>query len=699
MLVELVNQALKKLKTILQSDLLAGKIHYIAMSLTVFLLGFSNWYFGLLFIPLFYLLRREKIILIISGLSLFIISINYELREIRISSLEDSGKYVGIVNEVLDDKIYLKINNEYLLVRGEYDVKPGDKIIVYGKLRSPYQSKDSFAFDYKSYLKRENIFFYIYPYRVEVIGGSFNINIIRYNINQYFKSNFDNYGYLSALILGDKNYLDEDFSEALSRVGVSHLFAISGLHIALLVLLLNKLLGWFKYKDLLIFLFLGMMMIITGFSPSVMRAVLLVLFKRIVKKLDLPYDSLDILSFIYILLLLINPYYFFNIGFELSFIVAFSFILSNDLTDGNYVVSTLKTSLISILTTLPIVVNLSNHINLITPLANVILILLFSNIFLPITFIVAFLPVLNSPYNLLVKAFEVIIDFINHYGVIINLPNFHPIEGLIYYVLLYFLLCKIDIKRIVIFLLFIILFNCKYLLKPYGEVVIFDVGQGDTTLVSLPFNQGNMVIDCFGEGPSYLVKRGVKHIDYLVITHSHDDHIGGAIELVERISVGNLIISRYDKSSLLNDLIKVAKQKEIKIYYLSKGSSFKLGNIKINVLGPSGDDDNLNNISLVLYFTVGKRSFLFMGDMEDKEKDIINYNIKVDYLKIGHHGSKTSSSSEFVRAVSPEYAIVSVGEGNKYDLPDDIIVNRYQEVGSKLHFTNQDGSFCFRFFA
>ena len=107
MLVELVNQALKKLKTILQSDLLAGKIHYIAMSLTVFLLGFSNWYFGLLFIPLFYLLRREKIILIISGLSLFIISINYELREIRISSLDDSGKYVGIVNEVLDDKIYL----------------------------------------------------------------------------------------------------------------------------------------------------------------------------------------------------------------------------------------------------------------------------------------------------------------------------------------------------------------------------------------------------------------------------------------------------------------------------------------------------------------------------------------------------------------------------------------------------------------
>ena len=132
MLVESANQVLKKLKTILQSDLLVGKIHYIAMAVTVLMLSLFKWYFGFLFIPLVYLLRRERIILIISGLSLLIISINYGLREMRASSLDDSGKYTGVVNEVLDDKIYLKISNEYLLVRGNYDVKPGDKIIVYG---------------------------------------------------------------------------------------------------------------------------------------------------------------------------------------------------------------------------------------------------------------------------------------------------------------------------------------------------------------------------------------------------------------------------------------------------------------------------------------------------------------------------------------------------------------------------------------
>ena len=89
-----------------------------------------------------------------------------------------------------------------------------------------------------------------------------------------------------------------------------------------------------------------------------------------------------------------------------------------------------------------------------------------------------------------------------------------------------------------------------------------------------------------------------------------------------------------------------------------------------------------------------------MGDMEDKEKEIINiYDIEVDYIKVGHHGSNTSSSSEFVEAIRPKYAIVSVGENNKYNLPDDIVIKRYLSQGSKLHFTNKDGSFVYTFFA
>ena len=233
--------------------------------------------------------------------------------------------------------------------------------------------------------------------------------------------------------------------------------------------------------------------------------------------------------------------------------------------------------------------------------------------------------------------------------------------------------------------------------------VVIDVGQGDSILIEFPFNRGNILIDT-GVNDSYsiiknitipyLKKRGIKNIEYLIISHGDYDHMGEAINLVNNFKVDNVIFNCGEYQDLEKELIKVLDKKNIK--YNSCINSIDVNNNKIYFLS-TREYNNENDNSNVIYFNYNNYKFLFMGDAGiKKEMDIIDkYNLSnIDFLKVGHHGSNTSSSKEFIESINPKYSLISVGKNNRYGHPNDSVLQNLND--SKIYRTDQDGSIMFK---
>ena len=231
------------------------------------------------------------------------------------------------------------------------------------------------------------------------------------------------------------------------------------------------------------------------------------------------------------------------------------------------------------------------------------------------------------------------------------------------------------------------------------RVNYIDVGQGDSIFIQLP-NKETMLIDA-GEAYevdnviNYLNNLGIKKIDYVVGTHPHTDHIGGLEEVINTFDVGSIYMPKVSSNSkTFEDLLTTISNKGL------KGKTAKSGvvvldedNLKLEFIAPNSDNySNLNNYSAVLKLTYLDNTFLFMGDAETLSEDEITSDVDADVIKVGHHGSDSSSSVEFVKKVSPEYAIIMVGEGNSYNHPYQSIIDRYESVGAKVLRTDLDGN-------
>ena len=213
---------------------------------------------------------------------------------------------------------------------------------------------------------------------------------------------------------------------------------------------------------------------------------------------------------------------------------------------------------------------------------------------------------------------------------------------------------------------------------PDGDMAVhfLDVGQGDCSLIVLPSGK-TVLIDAStnDEGDNiieYLSYQKVKHIDYFVLTHPHADHIGSAKQIIEALSIGKVVMPdiETDTATFTNLLLAIDK-KDIPIHVAKVGDIIKLDNTNMKILGPVNKTDDLNNMSIVLRLDYGKTSFMFTGDAEEpSEKDMLkkfsSSEFRADVLKVGHHGASTSSSLEFITAISPKYAVISCGKDNTY---------------------------------
>ena len=231
------------------------------------------------------------------------------------------------------------------------------------------------------------------------------------------------------------------------------------------------------------------------------------------------------------------------------------------------------------------------------------------------------------------------------------------------------------------------------------KVHYLDVGQGDSIFIELPNNE-TMLIDAAESYQSeniinYLKNLNYQKIDYVIGTHPHTDHIGGLKDIINTFEIGKIYMPKVvSTTKTYESLLMAIKDKNLKINTAKAGTSIiDTDALKINILAPTNSTyTELNNYSVVTKITYGTTKFLFMGDAEKLSENEIKENVTADVIKIGHHGSNTSSSIDFIKKVNAKYGIISVGLNNKYNLPKEEIITNWENSGTKIYLTSINGT-------
>lgn len=227
-----------------------------------------------------------------------------------------------------------------------------------------------------------------------------------------------------------------------------------------------------------------------------------------------------------------------------------------------------------------------------------------------------------------------------------------------------------------------------------------DVGQADSILIQN--GSSSMLIDAGNNGDAdtvvnYIKQQGISKLDYVVGTHPHEDHIGGMDAVINTFDIGKILMPQATTTTkTFQDVITAIKNKGMKITTPIPGSTFNLGSAKCTIFAPNSPKyDDLNNYSIVIKLSFGKTSFLFEGDAQSEaEEEMLSkgFDLHADVLKIGHHGSDTSTTPEFLKAVSPKYAVISVGSGNDYGHPKPITLEKLADAGAQVFRTDESGT-------
>ena len=654
--------------------------------------------------------------------------INIKFVPFKYENLNNNIK--GYVNDyyIDGDKLTIIIKNKNKVIlnyyfktekeKNNFEICYGDYIEVIGKSIEIKENTNFNLFNYKRYLKTKKIYYSFSVDKIKRLKKNTNLLYhIKNKIVTKIESNISS-NYIKTFILGDKRDVNSNMIELYQRLGVSHLFAISGMHVSFLSMILLKILSKIndKAKNSIVILFLLFYTFLTNYTISIVRSTMQFILFKVNKLFNLKIKNVNIMIIIISAVLLYNPYYIYDISFLFSFSISFSLILfrKNIDIDNNYFIKSFITSLISFLVSLPILINNFYEVNFLSIFYNIFYIPFVSFILFPINILTLIFSFLDPLNNYIINIFESITIILSKMKFLTfsaaKLPIFLIV---IYYICLYFAVTRKRKKYILFLVLLIVFFINNNRITMFPVITYLDVGQGDSCLIRV-FNK-NVLIDTGGKTYNkkekwrqrkkeyniadnitipYLKSVGVKKIDYLILTHGDFDHMGEASNLTKKFNVKKVIFNNDSYNELETSFIKILKKKKIKYY--NNIEKIKLQKCILYFLNTK-IYDNENDNSNVVYTEINNYKFLFMGDAGiNKERDILKkYNLQdIDVLKVGHHGSKTSSSKDFIDEINPRFSIISVGKNNRYGHPNKEVLKELED--SKIYRTDKDGSIMFK---
>lgn len=653
---------------------------------------------------------------------------------------EDESRYVLLVDNLSSDKVNINTSEKIILkIIGEKKLELGDEIIFTAVLKQPLANTNPKLFNYKLNLLTENIFATttIKEYSIIAINKpELSLGLrTKLRFTKRIEERFDHYltdrnsNIMKSIVLGKYSYLDEENINRFRNLGLAHILAVSGLHIGIIAVIFIYFFAYLglnrKINIVLTIAILWTYAYIIGSPPSVLRANIMFSMLLLSELLREPYDSINILFFSCFLIIIKNPYIIFNLGFQLSYLATL-FLLYLGPKLNNLFPKSIGGILAVQIGLFPVQAYYFNRIPTLTIIANLLFVPLFS-LCLVLGIILLFLPFFMWPIG---NSIGIIINFLLNMEFLgIEILSSFPkltlkfsspsILGILLYYLLLFILfgsIKIEklnkyiVKSIVVYLILILIINLFYLsLDQSLNIKFIDVGQGDSILIQT--QEGNYLIDTGGNifgnfdiGKNilypYLEKEGVFKLKGVFISHFDVDHCKSLTYLIDNMEIENIYFGYIRPGNIYCDeIIEKAKSKEIPISILEIGDNFKLDyNTSITVLGPSKEilnnsQNSDNDLSMVLMLNYFNRSILFTGDIEKiGEKFLIqNTNKKVDFLKVPHHGSKTSSTEELLDLIKPSIGFISVGRNNSFGHPHSEVLERYNSRSIELFRTDELG--------
>ncbi len=636
------------------------------------------------------------------------------------------GKFVIEIKSEPEEKNYYNlyqgvINNKKFLIyikKGDEKLSYGDKIEANAQFNKASSARNKGCFNYELYLKTKKIYGIFKVENIDKVHKAENTPLIikiRNYIKQNFKDNLkqENANLAIGLLLGDRTNISDDVQNDFKDANLTHLLAISGAHFSYIILIVvwickkakNK-----RFEQMILLTAIVFFMNLTGNTPSVVRAgimsIMLILASLLKRKNDI-YTSL---CFSLILQIANNPLVIYDLGLILSYSGVIGITLFYKFIYEKIKLKIVSVTLAANVLIVPIMIYNFNTISLTFIISNVLasgllgIIIMLEIISTIIKIKPAFI-LLDICLSLLRK----IADFCSNMPFSkIYVPNNTIIAVIIIYIVI-FLIIKKRRKILATMTIIVIIFNFTTIIYTQNneelKINFIDVGQGDCTLLR---NKGTtLMIDTGGNANSdydggekilhrYLLYNNITKLDYMMLSHFDADHCQNGIFLLKNMKIKNLIIAKQPETSqLYEEITGIAKAKNINIIYVQKGDALNIKNLKLQIMHPSDNfitENPLNNNAIVCKITYYNFKLLFTGDIEKPaEEALINEDLKADLLKVGHHGSKTSTTQSFLDKVNPKIALIGVGENNKFGHPNKDVIERLQSKNIKIFRTDQNG--------